>query len=147
MIRHFEIPRIEGLPPKKDGSKSFWHKWNQKEKVEIDRLITLRRTVYGRLNGQKPLTKDIRLRVCVHTGRYGLEEAGDLDNSLGGICDGLTSHCCDTIHCNPWNDASYADIHPRKALAVANDKAIVSIDAMSIASEGEPWYSIELHGF
>jgi hypothetical protein len=93
MYRHYTIERIEGLPPKKDGANSMWNKPS-----EFERLITLRRAVCDAFNGDKPLHKDIQLRIRVHVGNMDPGQVGDLDNFITGVCDGLMA-ARGSMHC------------------------------------------------
>ncbi len=71
---------IHGLPPRKDGANSMWRKG-----TELSRLKALRSAVSRALPSPLPTAASVRLclRVCASA------TAGDLDNFIGGICDGL----------------------------------------------------------
>lgn len=79
--------RVDDIPPKKDGANSMWGK-----EAEVGRIISLRKKAFEEMQHQG-LSGSIRSRInleftlFVPSGQ--LESIGDLDNFIGGICDGL----------------------------------------------------------
>ena len=63
-------------------------------KSEVEKLIALRRNAWCAIKSPTPLGKNIHLTLRVHvTARQACldsgEYAGDLDNFIAGVCDGL----------------------------------------------------------
>jgi hypothetical protein len=135
MRRRFKVERIDGLPPKKDGAKSMWNK-----RHEAERIARLRIAFCDEMKGAVPLTKNIQLDIHVHT-----NEAGDLDNYITGICDGLMKTRCGSRLIAYWDEFESKPVHPQNCVAIENDDRILSIRAIKEAS-GENWYSVELQG-
>lgn len=137
------VDRIDGLPPKKDGSKSMWTK-----KKEALRLIELRTKVRAALDGKPPLVKNISIVLRVHVGPRSNGNVGDLDNFVTGVCDGLQKAHGNTKLTAAWDDPDLESIHPRKVIAIENDKEVILIVAEKIFDDKDPKprYSIELTG-
>jgi len=77
--------RVDGhLPPKKDGAISMWGK-----PAEAGRLVALRIAALQALGGLPPFERNMRLALKVHVGPTNDRRAGDLDNYVTGVCDGL----------------------------------------------------------
>src|SRR5437764_58356 len=71
---------VRGVPPKKDGANSMW-----KKRTEVPRIIALREAAFTALGGERIPSESVTLRLRV----WAASTAGDLDNFLTGICDGL----------------------------------------------------------
>ena len=70
--------------------------------------------------------------------------AGDLDNFITGVCDGLmAAHPRTPIRDEDWLDV-LSGIHPRRAVAFEDDSCVCRIVAERIPSSAEPHYEIEL---
>ncbi|MDX1944235.1 MAG: hypothetical protein SFU86_02430 [Pirellulaceae bacterium] len=137
-MRQYIAERIDGFPPIKNHAKSMWNDADQ-----LPRLRRLRLALLAAMKGEPPLNANIRMVVRVHVGPANTKGTGDLDNYLGGICDGLQS----AKGVWPlWEGPDCQDIHPCNKIAVVDDYAIVAIDAQKIIGPGEPWYSVELSG-
>jgi hypothetical protein len=139
-LRKYRVDRIDGLPPKKDGANSMWNK-----DVETTRLIKLRESVKKQMNGDEPLSANIRISLQLHASSAALTTIGDLDNFITGICDGLmAAHCRAQLH-DRWNNTLSA-ITPSKPIAITDDSKVVEICATKVGDSDEPWYSLELVG-
>jgi len=129
---------IKGQPPKKDGAKSMWGKL-----LGLARLRALRLAAYVALNGRSLLggTVELTLRVRAAT------RAGDLDNFITGVFDGLMA--ADTrskIDPNAWVDLSEA-VRPDHPIAYADDACIGRIFAERLPQGTDgPSYDVELRG-
>jgi hypothetical protein len=87
---------LEDIPPKKDGANSMWGK-----KAEIARLKALRTSAYKSLGGRLPAGGRMELELRV----YAQTSAGDLDNFVTGVCDGLmAAHPRTPIRDEDWSD-------------------------------------------
>ena len=132
----------DALPPKKDGAKSMWNKPS-----EAARLVQLRLAASESMKGSPPFRKNVRLSLDIFLKDPESETAGDLDNYITGVCDGLMSAHprakLDTI----WNTPELAHIHPRKTIALEDDSAVISIYADKIpAHRSGPKYRVTLEG-
>ena len=140
-MRRYVIDRIEGLPPKKDGANSMWNKG-----VELPRLVLLRNAVFGALDGNPPLSKNVSLVLRVHVGTTNSRSVGDLDNFITGICDGLQAAHANTPIADQWSEDACKPIHPHTAIGILDDVEVVSIDARKVFGDETQWYSLELTG-
>jgi hypothetical protein len=142
MTRTIEF-RVEGeLPPKKDGANSMWGKSS-----EQPRLVALRRAALSRRGDAPPLTHDIRLLVEIHCPARDVLRAGDLDNFITGICDGLMAAARGTPSDSWWDAPEMVAIAPSKCIAILDDNAIMEIVARKVAVESEePSYHVVLTG-
>ena len=135
--------RVEGKsPPKKDGANSMWSK-----PVEAPRLVALRLKALEALGRYPPFSQEIRLKASIHLGNSNARAAGDLDNFVSGICDGLMRADrrarLHQLFCKPENDA----IHPWKTIAICDDSQITEIHAYKLVGESaDDWYEVELSG-
>ncbi len=111
---------VQGLPPKKDGATSMWNK-----QAELPRLRDLRAAAARAMNGQPACTAHLCLRLRV----YAYESAGDLDNFITGICDGLMpAHLNTPIDPSMWKELPEA-AQPHKAIAFYDDACVTRIEA------------------
>jgi hypothetical protein len=140
-MRRYVIDRIDGLPPKKDGANSMWNKG-----VELPRLVLLRNAVFGALDGNPPLSKNVSLVLRVHVGTTNPRSVGDLDNFITGICDGLQAAHPGMKVANRWIESDCANIHPHTSVGILDDVEVVSIDARKVLGDETQWYSLELTG-
>ncbi len=128
---------VLGLPPKKDGANSMWNK-----RSEFQRLRALRVEALHAMQGH-PL-RDSPLRLVLHV--YAAPAAGDLDNFITGVCDGLMAATPDATIDPRWADLPEA-VQPAQAIAFTNDKWVTKIEAerVPLATGGEePHYEVEL---
>ena len=133
---------IGALPPKKDGASSMWNK-----PLEAERLVKLRKAAFKTLAGKQAFRENIRLELDVYIGRKNSRLAGDLDNYVTGICDGLmAAHPRAKLH-SMWEADSSQDIHPQYPIAILDDSSIMEISAKKLTGSSEkPWYKITLSG-
>jgi hypothetical protein len=113
---------VTGLPPKKDGANSMWRKPS-----EVPRIKALRLAAINALGHRdRPVPKgEVRLMLRLHAPR----SAGDLDNFITGVCDGL-------MGCNqrtPVVLGDWADVpesaRPYRALVYIDDGCVTRIEA------------------
>ena len=135
--------RVDGeLPPKKDGATSMWGK-----PTEARRLIALRQAALRALGGQPPLEDNIHLSLTVHVGPRNDQRAGDLDNYVTGVCDGLMAAAARASIDAQLRVPELSEIHPSRCIAIRDDSAIVSIRAEKLFGRGdELWFEIVLEG-
>ena len=119
MYIHIEVA---GLPPKKDGANSMWRK-----STEVPRLQALRLAVVTALENFPKRSKGGEIELSLRL--YAPPQAGDLDNFITGICDGLMAASPQTSIDNKfWQDLP-EEIHPHKAIAWYDDKQVCHIEA------------------
>jgi len=140
-MRRYVIDQIDGLPPKKDGATSMWHK-----NSELPRLILLRKAVLAEFNDDPPLSKNVSLVLRVHVGTINSRNVGDLDNFITGICDGLQAAHPNTPISDRWTENECELIQPHIAIGILDDVEVVSIDAKKVLGDNSKWYSLELTG-
>ncbi len=92
-----------------------------------------------------PLTKNISLVLSVCVGERSNQNAGDLDNFITGICDGLQAAHPSTPINAPWSESQHEKIHPRVTLAIQDDAEVMSIDAKKTFGDSL-WYRVEIKG-
>lgn len=110
---------VDGLPPKKDGANSMWGK-----PAEIGRLKALRRAAYRALEGTMP-PEGAHIAVTIHV--HADVGAGDLDNFITGICDGLQAvHARTPIDESAWADEP-PELRPGRAITFHDDKYVFRI--------------------
>ena len=137
--------KVKGkLPPKKDGANSMWGK---RKGTQAKRLIALRKKALAALGGRPPFSKNIHLTLRVHVGAVNDKRAGDLDNFVTGVCDGLmAAHARakrDATFCDPAN----TDVCPKKTIAILEDSQVTKIVAEKLFGQGNGrWYEVELQG-
>ena len=107
---------VEGSPPKKDGASSMWNKDS-----ELPKLKALRIAAHHAMAGRPPFTQSVGLTITI----YGNPTGADLDNLIGGVCDGLQAG---------WvrrDDPRWLDVperaHPQHPIVFTDDSIIVSI--------------------
>jgi len=78
--------KVQGKPPKKDGSNSMWGK-----KSESMNIVNLRNAAAEamKVQGIRPFNDRIRIELTIYASEKEIETIGDLDNFITGICDGL----------------------------------------------------------
>jgi hypothetical protein len=140
-MRTIEFKVTGHLPPKKDGANSMWNKPSERA-----RLVALRQAAYACCGQEPVLSADIRLTVEIHCLARELLTAGDLDNFITGVCDGLMAAAGRTPVVS-WETPEFESIHPQKRIAISDDRHIVEISARKVASEdGTRWYRVLLQG-
>lgn len=78
--------KVQGKPPKKDGSSSMWGK-----KSEALNIVNLRNAATEAMeeNDVGPFIGRIGINLTIISSEKEIESMGDLDNFMTGICDGL----------------------------------------------------------
>ena len=78
--------KVQGKPPKKDGSSSMWGK-----KSEASNIVNLRNAAIKAREGQNIglLSSRICIDLTIYANEKEIESMGDLDNFVTGICDSL----------------------------------------------------------
>lgn len=134
---------VGDIPPKNAKKGSMWN-----DPTEVLRLLKLRRKAFEALDGSELLMSNIELSVKVHLPKD-CSSAGDLDNFIKGICDGLSSyksadnpnHKIDEMFDNSEN----IDIHPMTFAMIEDDENITKIMAIKSLEEiKEPFYEITI---
>ena len=126
---------VEGVPPKKDGASSMWSK-----RSELQRLRNLRRAAGTAMSRPIPITARATLRLKI----YAAIRAGDLDNFITGVCDGLMAAHPRTPPAIAWQDLP-REIWPDKAVGLVDDSCVQRIEAERVTpGEEGPRYEIEL---
>jgi hypothetical protein len=90
---------IAGVPPKKDGANSMWRKPGERERLKALRIAVLDHFPDGPLSPDKSVGLELRV--------YAPASAGDLDNFITGVCDGLQAahpSLRRTINTAEWDD-------------------------------------------
>src|SRR5262245_3300315 len=103
VVIEFDVP--DTVPPRKDGATSMWAKPS-----EVERLIALRARAKEKTS--QPLDDSIQLSVELHLPDSQTRAAGDLDNYVTGICDGLMEAAPGSAVHERWHSPELAHIHP-----------------------------------
>lgn len=135
--------QVDGhVPPKKDGASSMWNKTS-----EFERLVALRQVAIRARGASASLRRGITLRVEVFLPRPETRAAGDLDNFITGICDGLMAAHPLSARDPRWETPTLRDVHPDKVVIIQDDSAVVSIIASKREDQtGRTWYRVTLEG-
>lgn len=119
---------VNGLPPKKDGANSMWRKPSELARLKALRLAALE-AVHGDLHTSAALRLHLRI--------YAPVSAGDLDNFITGICDGLmAAHPATPIDPDSWRDVP-TEAQPHKSIVYTDDGQIMQIIAERIVNDGD----------
>ncbi len=95
--------------------------------------------------GRPPLIENIKLVLRIHLDRQGGRSPGDLDNLIGGVCDGLMAAPPRARLHPEFDDPARADVAPSRCIAIGNDEAVVRIEAEKLFdAPREPWYEVTL---
>lgn len=113
------------------------------KRTEIPRVIALRQAARDAMHGASPLRARIRLELEVHCP----VEAGDLDNLVTGVCDGLQA-ADPRIKLDPqWALPDLTAVRPGVSIAIADDAQVVAIVAgRAVDHDGPVWYRVALEG-
>ena len=125
--------------------------------TEVQKLIALRKNAREVLKSAPPVARNIRLTLCVHVGprQAAFREpedagayAGDLDNFIGGVCDGLgKGYESEKPEVRALWENEETSIQPAEPVAIEDDSKVVEILAKRIVGLwDEPWYDIKLEG-
>ena len=137
---------VEGLPPRKDGGSPMWEK-------QFNELSALRERAFEEMKKLPPNTlfvKNICLVIEVFMDAKNIQtpRSGDLDNFIGGICDGLMKAGRDARLHKDWYALSKEPIHPTHSIAIKDDAAVISINASKKGREsgGKDHYCVKISG-
>jgi hypothetical protein len=107
---------VEAPPPRKDAIKSIWNKDS-----ELFNLRALRIAAAHAMAGRARFTERVELIFIL----YPNTSSADLDNLIGGICDGLQAGWC------PHDGSRWLEVpeqaRPDRSIAFTDDSIIVSI--------------------
>ena len=145
MIRREYNFTVVGTPPKNAKKGSMWN-----DPIEALNLIKLRKKAFEALGASQMLSERIELSLDVHLPEVS-NSAGDLDNFVKGICDGLSSyksmdnpnHKIDVI----FGASEFSNIHPNLFAMIEDDVNVTKIIANKILEDiEEPFYEVTVNG-
>ena len=125
--------KVPGYPPKKHGEKSMWARSD-----EAPHVASLRNEAYkARLKTgcTRHLQSFVTLELRVFVPRSKLESAGDLDNFITGVCDGLQAadpKVLPYLH-EVFQEVTAKGATPEYPLLIENDAKVVSIIARKVS--------------
>lgn len=124
--------KVQGKPPKKDGSSSMWGK-----KSEISNLVNLRNSAYeaNKINEYKLFEGKLSIDLTIFSNQKQIESMGDLDNFVTGICDGLQS--ADPRANMSEEIIQKSLISPKKPLLFYSDAKVYEIVARKVSIQEE----------
>jgi hypothetical protein len=127
---------VGGVPPKKDGANSMW-----KKPAELPRLLALRRAAHLAMGDRVLAAVSVRLTLRIYADRG----AGDLDNFITGVCDGLMPVSRNApIDPLVWSGLPEG-ARPDGPIVYSDDSCISRIDAERLPpGPGGPHYEVEL---
>ena len=110
-------------------------------------MVALRTAALQALGGLPPFERDVRLALKVHVGPTNDRRAGDLDNYVAGVCDGLmAADPRSSVHPS-LRTPERPEIHPSQCIAIRDDSEIISIQAEKLFGLGNrPWFEVVLEG-
>ena len=132
--------------------------WGNKEQAR--RLIELRKKALEVLGSPFEREKDVQLSLKVYVGIPGwdtldgderfkaLKQAGDLDNFVAGVCDGLMAAHKNTPHTSLHDSFGNPDnpVYPRRSIGFRDDSQITQIHAERVVNSGDrAWYEVEIN--
>jgi hypothetical protein len=93
------------------------------------------------------LRSGITLELEVHLPAHELSRAGDLDNFVTGVCDGLQASSGESPRDPRWFDPANASLDPAGAILIENDAAVIEIHASKREERTSvPWHKVTLTG-
>ncbi|WNF21329.1 hypothetical protein [Mesobacillus jeotgali] len=114
-------------PPKKSGANSMWN-----SKSERSRIISLRKKAYEASLEYGEIVKKnyIGLEVILFIpNKKDIFRIGDLDNFIGGICDGLQAASYSALKYIDMKDKELQNVYPHLPIFIENDNRVVFIKA------------------
>lgn len=142
MKRQIAFRVQDSFPPKKDGASSMWAK-----SAEIPRLIALRKAAFEAMGSDAPLRRNLTLKLAIYCSTRELARAGDLDNFITGVCDGLMAANPRIKKDSRWSERRLEAIKPEVSIAIEDDSEVVAIHAIKVGSEKDPvWYEVVIEG-
>ena len=111
--------------------------------AEMPRIAALRREVHAKMPGLLFASSvDMELEIRLPEGE--LFRAGDLDNFVTGVFDGLMAANGISSDENDYATPEWAGVHPRDAVALEDDARIVSLVASKTTHPDSPSYTLVL---
>ncbi|MFH1311498.1 MAG: hypothetical protein ABIH65_03780 [Nanoarchaeota archaeon] len=131
---------VNDIPPKKHGEKSMWD-----NKTEAKRIVSLRKEFFNQF--KTILRGYLQLEFTLYVPKKRLENIGDLDNFITGVCDALQkSHFRIKKFDGIFSKQENKNIHPEKRNFIENDSKILSIIAKKkITTKEKPYYTLVLN--
>ena len=115
-------PRVDGVPPKKDGANSMWRKGTELRRLKALRVAALKARLEA---GDVPPHDGVTIRLRL----FASPAEGDLDNFITGICDGLmAAHPSTPIDPALWSDVP-PDARPDESILLRDDSLVRRIEA------------------
>ncbi|MDQ0340914.1 hypothetical protein J2S00_003754 [Caldalkalibacillus uzonensis] len=133
---------VEDIPPKKDGANSMW-----KKETEAHRIVSLRTKALEamkRAGMTRCMDGYIHLTIFIYLPQAKIERAGDLDNFITGICDGLQA-AHPRVQPHPVFKASENKaIDPFRPLLIEDDRKVMAITAWKrkLGEHCRPYYKV-----
>jgi len=113
----------------------------------MKKLVALHRAALKAVGDSKPFVSDIRLEIEVHCLKSLGRIAGDLDNFVTGICDGLMAADRKIKKDSKWASAELQEIRPDRTIAIVDDSKVIEIVARKIFEDsGANWYRVSIEG-
>jgi hypothetical protein len=136
--------RVEGLPPNQKSKPSIWS-----DVVQSLSVIELRKQALLAKKNSRVIdffTSKIRLELEIFAPKNDLDTIGDLNNLLGGVCDGLQAKPNNpTLKLAEWfSFPENLDVCPDIPIFYNDDKVITSIEGTKIETEKDPYYIIKI---
>jgi hypothetical protein len=137
------VIRVDGYaPPKKDGANSMWGK----SRVQ-PLLKALRMAAAEAMGAREPFDEPVELHLIVRTGTseptdlWSRRSAGDLDNFVTGVCDGLQAAHSGWQTSDDWVDVPDA-AQPDRPIVFTNDSWVRRIVAEIVP--GDAGYEVRV---
>jgi len=135
---------IKNQPPKKISEKSMWSTDSQ-----APLIIELRKQALkarNRAGLDKPIKTKLTLEMKLFGSEKELDEIGDLDNLLSGVCDALQPKP-NNPELRPsqiFNSPEHEDVSPEKAILYENDSQVYKLQAEKKKSSYEKYYAVTI---
>lgn len=134
---------VQGLPPTNKNQQSMWGRASQ-----APLIISLRMQALIALNNaglNDPFKDQVSLFLSFFIQPDLIQNTGDLDNYLSGICDALqpVPKNIETIH-ELFNNSDLIDIHPRKPICYYDDSQIYRLIAEKKPTLQETYYTVTI---
>ena len=133
---------VKGHPPKKISEKSMWSTDSQ-----APLIIELRKQALEarrRAGLEEPIKTKLSLELKLFGSEKELDEIGDLDNILSGVCDALQPkpNNPELVPSEIYGSPEYEDISPEKVILFENDSNIYKLYAEKRTSKHEKYYAV-----
>ena len=134
---------VNGIPPNKQGPSI----WSVEEQAR--RIISLRTSALESMYRQglsDPIDSKILLELEIYASSESLDNIGDLDNLIGGVCDGLKAKPTNPgfeIH-DLFSEPHTIDILPMEPIVYKDDSQIWRLQAFKEITTGENHYIVKI---